>query len=128
MVVRDNVAYLLNDIINCKKVNKDVTVAMPVSKLMLEVLRIMKNQGYVKDYKVEQEKFKKVIIEIGKVNECKAIKPRFYVKKDSYDKYVQRFLPARGFGILIVSTNQGLMTHQDAMEKGLGGSLVAYCF
>lgn len=128
MVVRDWLSATLNDLVNCKKAGKMETVAIPVSKLMLDVLKIMKEYGYIEDYKVEEEKFKKVIIKIGKLNECKAIKPRFFVKKDEFEKYIKRFLPARNLGILIVSTNKGLMTHEEAIKKGIGGSLIAYCF
>jgi len=44
------------------------------------------------------------------------------------EQYIKRFLPARDIGILIISTSKGLMTHKEAMEKGAGGSLIAYCF
>ncbi|MCX8194183.1 MAG: 30S ribosomal protein S8 [Candidatus Pacearchaeota archaeon] len=128
MVVRDWLSSMLNDLVNCKKAGKKETAAVPVSKLMLDVLKIMKENGYIQDYRVEEEKFKKVIIKIGKLNKCKAIKPRFFVQKDEFEKYIKRFLPARNLGILIVSTNKGLMTHKEAIEKGIGGSLIAYCY
>ena len=128
MVVRDLVSAMLNDIMNCKRSGKKETVAMPVSKLMTEVLKIMKREGYIKDFKIEKGKFDYVSIEIGNLNKCNAIKPRFFVKKDNLDKYIRRFLPSRQLGILIVSTNKGLMTHREAIEKGVGGSLIAYCY
>lgn len=77
---------------------------------------------------IDKGKFKIVKVRIGKLHECKAIKPRFVVRKKFYSKYMQRYLPSRNVGILIVSTNQGLMTHREAIEKGLGGVLIAYCF
>jgi len=104
------------------------TVYFPVTKLLLGVLEIMKKQGYIEKYKIEEEKFQKVVIKIGKINKCGSIKPRFYVKKNETMKYIQRYLPARDFGILIISTNKGLLTHQEAMEKNIGGSLIAYCY
>jgi len=128
MVVRDWLSAMLNDIMNCKRSGKKETIAMPVSKLMLEVLRIMKENGYVEDFEVKEEKFKYVVIKIGNVNKCNSIKPRFFVKKNAIDKYIKRFLPARGFGILLISTNKGLMTQHQAVEKNIGGSLIAYCY
>ncbi len=128
MVVRDWLSTMLNDIMNCKKAGKKQTVAMPVSKMMLRILEIMKKNDYIDEVKIEEDKFKKVIINIGKINACGSIKPRFFVKKNKFDKYIRRFLPARGIGIIIVSTNKGLMTHKEAIEKGIGGSLIAYCF
>ena len=128
MTVRDWLSSMLNDIINCKKAGKKETVMIPSSKLILAVLKIMKDKEYIEDFTVEEDKFKKIIIKIGKINKCGAIKPRFFVKKDQFEKYIKRYLPARHMGILIVSTNKGIMTHQEAIENGLGGSLLAYCY
>lgn len=128
MVVRDWLSATLNDFMNCKKAGKKETVIMPVSKLIVNVLNILKKNKYVEDYRIEEGKFQKIIVSLGKINSCKAVKPRFYVKKDDYEKYVQRYLPARDFGILIISTSKGLMTHTEAIEKGIGGSIVAYCY
>ncbi|MCX6741608.1 MAG: 30S ribosomal protein S8 [Candidatus Pacearchaeota archaeon] len=128
MVVKDHLSAVLNDIMNCKKAKKMETVYFPVTKLLLGVLEIMKKHGYIEKYKVEEEKFQKVVIKIGRINKCGSIKPRFYVKRDEAMKYVQRYLPARDFGILIISTNKGLLTHQEAIEQNIGGSLIAYCY
>ena len=128
MVIKDNLSSMMNDLMNCKKARKRETVFIPVSKPILEVLTIMKNYGYIEDFKIEEEKFKKIIIKIGKMNKCGSIKPRFYVKKKGLDRYIKRFLPARNFGIIIISTNKGMLTHNEAIEKNLGGSLIAYCF
>jgi len=119
---------MMNDLLNCKKANKKETIVIPATNLILEVLKIMKKEGYIKNFKVEEDKFKKIVIQIGKINKCGSIKPRFYVKKDELDKYIKRYLPARGFGILLVSTDKGLMTHNDAITKNLGGTLIAYIF
>jgi len=113
--------------VNCKKAGKKETVAI-ASNVILAVLKIMKEKGYVEDFSVEEDKFKKVRIKIGKLNKCGAIKPRFFVKVKDYEKYIRRYLPARNIGILIVSTNKGIMTHQEAIEKNLGGCLLAYCY
>ena len=127
MVVRDWLSSMLNDLMNCKKAGKKETAIMPVSNLMLAVLKILKNNDYIEDYKIEEDRFKIVLIKIKKINKCGAIKPRFFVKKNEFIKYIKRYLPARGFGIIIVSTNKGLMTHSEAMEQKIGGSLIAYC-
>lgn len=128
MTTRDWLSSMLNDLVNCKNAGKRETVAIPASKIILQVLKIMKEKGYVDDFKVEEDKFNKVLIKIGKLNSCGAIKPRFFVKKEDFEKYVKRYLPARNLGILIVSTNKGIMTHQEAMDKGIGGCLLAYCY
>ena len=128
MVVRDWLSAMLNDIMNCKKAGKKETVILPVSNLILNVLKILKDNDYIEDFEVKEDRFKYVLIKIKKINKCGAIKPRFFVKKDGFNKYVKRYLPARNFGIIIVSTNKGLMIHREAMEKNIGGSLIAYCY
>lgn len=127
-MIRDWLAAMLNDLVNCKRAEKRETTATPVSKLMLDVLKLMKEHGYIEDFKLEEDKFKKVIIKIGKLNNCKAIKPRFFVNNKNIEQYIRRFLPARDIGILIISTSKGLITHREALEKKLGGSLIAFCY
>lgn len=135
MVVRDWLAAMLNDFMQCKRAGKNHTTVMPCSKLMLEVLKVMKAEGYVTDFKVEEVKsvksdrvcFKKVEVELGKLNKCQAIKPRFYSGHD-FTKWIKRYLPARQLGILIVSTSKGIMSHREAEAKRLGGTLLAYCY
>jgi len=120
-----DVANTLNQIMNAKRSGKKECV-LPASKLLIEVLKIMKENNYV-DYKISEDK-SKIIVEIKDINKCKAIKPRFNVKQEKMENYIRRFLPARDIGILIISTSKGLMTQKEAMEKGAGGSLIAYCF
>ena len=91
---------------------------------MRNILDIAKENGYL-DYRIDG---KELIIEIKKINEIKAIKPRYTVSTKSLDKYVRRFLPARDFGFVIISTSKGLMKHSEAKEKNIGGCLIAYVF
>jgi len=67
-------------------------------------------------------------VELEKLNGCGAIKPRFVVSVSEIDNFIMRYLPARHLGMLIISTNKGLMAHQTAQEKNLGGSLLAYFY
>src|SRR6185436_4067961 len=117
----DVVSDALNQVMNAKKSGKSKVTVMNYSKILMNVLAIGKLKGYIKEYGVSG---KELTIEFGHVNFCKAIKPRYIVKVNAIDKYVRRYLPARDMGILIVSTSQGLMTHQTAIDKKLGGSLV----
>ncbi len=64
----------------------------------------------------------------GGINKCGAIRPRYSVGKSDYEKFERRYLPAKDFGILIVSTQNGVMTNQSAKEKSLGGRLLAYVY
>jgi len=124
---QDVVADALNMIRNAKKARKESLEIKRISNLLIEVLKIMKQKGAIKRYKMNLKQ-KSVGIDIGDLTECRAVKPRFTVKKTDIEKYRRRYLPARGVGTIIISTNKGLITHEEAQEKGTGGSLLAYFY
>jgi small subunit ribosomal protein S8 len=124
---QDILADAMNGIRNAKRARKESVKIERVSKLTIEVLKIMKLKGAVKKYKIDT-KGQSVEVTLGEFSECKVIKPRFSVKKDQIEKYRRRYLPARNVGTVIVSTGKGLMTHDEAVEKGMGGSLIAYFY
>ena len=100
------------------------------SQLVKSILLILQKHGYIGDFEfVDDKKGGKFKIQLlGKVNNCNSVRPRVYVRKDGYEKYEKRFLPAIDFGFMMVSTTKGVMTHNDAKEKGLGGVLLGYVY
>ncbi|MBR9680330.1 MAG: 30S ribosomal protein S8 [Candidatus Altiarchaeota archaeon] len=129
-MLNDTLANLLSSVKNAERSGKNGLLYNPVSKLSTSVLMIMKNGGYVDDFEAIQDG-KGGIYKIKltkKINDCNAIKPRFPVTKDNFTKWEKRFLPAQGFGIIILSTSQGVITHTEAKKKGIGGRLLAYVY
>lgn len=124
-MAQDVVSDALNQMLNAKRAHKKSVTIKRHSKLLLSVLAIAKMKDYVKNYSVENNV---LTIEIGKINKCQAIKPRFITTVEEIEKYVKRYLPAKDIGIVIISTNKGLMTHSTALEKNLGGCLLAYFY
>jgi len=122
---QDIVADALNQIMNIRRAGKEELVVKRYSKLLLSVLAIAKMKNYIKDYKIEDKVLR---IKLDKLNACGPIKPRYMVKVNEIEKYIQRYLPAKNIGLLIISTSQGIMTHQTALEKNIGGSLIAYMY
>jgi small subunit ribosomal protein S8 len=93
-------------------------------------MKIAQQNGYIEGYEKKEQKGT-ITIEVklnGKLNECKAIRPRYAVKRNEFEKYEKRYLPARDVGVLIVSTPVGLMSHTEAKTKRLGGRLVAFMY
>ena len=123
----DIIADALNQIKNAKKAKKEKLVIRKSSKFLLKIFEIMEKEKYLESYKYNLENNSVEVI-LGSVSECKAIKPRHYVKKDEILKYVKRYLPARDLGIIVLSTNKGVMTHEEAIEREIGGSLIAYFY
>jgi len=64
----------------------------------------------------------------GAINKCGVVKPRHSVRRQEFDKWEGRYLPAQDFGLLILTTNSGIMHHKDAKEHRIGGKLLAYVF
>ncbi len=123
----DIVADGLNMIKNAKKAKKEIIKIKIISNLLIEILKIMKQKGAIKKYKINSKE-KSVEVTIGELSECKSIKPRFSVDKSQIEKYRRRYLPARNLGTMIISTNKGLMTHEEAQEENIGGCLIAYFY
>jgi len=121
---QDIIADTLNEIMNAKRARKQEIIVKRHSKLLLNVLEVAKKHGYIEEFKVKDKE-----LEIKfKLNECKAIKPRFDISCSDIEKYTRRYLPARDFGILIITTSKGLLTHEEALKKNIGGSLIAYFY
>lgn len=123
----DVVADALNMIKNAKNSRKEEVVIKRISNVLIEVLKIMKQAGAIKKYKINTPE-KSVEVTIGELFECKAIKPRFTVDKTQIEKYRRRYLPSRNIGTVIISTNKGLVTHEEAQEEQIGGCLIAYFY
>jgi len=123
---QDIIADGLNQIMNAKQVEKRTVTLRRYSKVLINLFEMMKKKGHI-DYTLNEEE-KTITVEIIKLNKCRAVKPRYSTGYTEIEKYLRRFLPSRNFGTLIVSTNRGLMTHQDALANKLGGSLIAYFY
>lgn len=126
----DPLANVLSHILNYERKGKQEIITLDNSVLIKGVLKIMQDNNYLGGYEeIEDSKGNLLKINlIGAVNKCGVIKPRFQIDKDNYEKYEKRYLPSKDFGFIIVSTNKGLMTHQEAKEKGIGGTLISYCY
>ena len=130
MSLNDPLANALSHILIEDKKGKKVITLSNNSKIIREVLTILKENKYLGDFKVIENN-KSGILEvnlIGGINKTGVIKPRYSVKLEDYVKFEKRYLLASGFGFLIVSTNQGMMTQEQAINKGLGGRLIAYVY
>ncbi|MFQ5976129.1 MAG: 30S ribosomal protein S8, partial [Candidatus Hydrothermarchaeales archaeon] len=61
-------------------------------------------------------------------NDCGVIMPLHPVGKKDFEKFEKRYLPASGFGVLAFTTTEGVMSHYQAKERGIGGRLLAYVY
>jgi small subunit ribosomal protein S8 len=124
---QDIISDALNTIMNVKRLEKKEARIKRVSKVLIKLFEMMKLDGYI-DFEVVDGKKREIIVNILKLNECRAIKPRYSVRVGELDRYIRRFLPSRNFGTLIISSNEGLIKQKEVYEKNIGGCLIAYYY
>lgn len=130
MSMNDTLSTALSNILNAEKIGKQFCLIKPISKTIKVVLEIMKNNNFLGNIEYTEDLrggFAKVNL-LGNLNKCGPIKPRYNIKQTDYEKFEKRYLIAKDFGFLIVSTSKGVMTHLEAKEKKLGGRLLAYFY
>ena len=123
-------ANLFTTLFNTEDRRKKRWIVVPTSKLGLEVLKTLKNEGYIVEFEhIDDNQGGKFKIQLSaKITKCGTITPRFKVKKDEYNIWEQQFLPAYNRGMLLVTTNQGVMSHKEAANKNIGGFLIGYVY
>ncbi|MGI0132066.1 MAG: 30S ribosomal protein S8 [Thermoplasmata archaeon] len=102
----------------------------PTSHLIGEVLRIFRENKYVDEFTfVPGGRGGSYDVTLSRrINSCGVIKPRVSVSTRDLERFEARFLPAQDFGLLLLSTNQGVMSHAKARELKIGGRLLAYVY
>ena len=128
MVMTDPIADMLTRIRNANQA-KHETVEIPASKIKVDILNVVKEEGYIKDFEVNQEtKMIKVTLKYTGKKE-RVIKGITRISKPglrAYAKAGEMPKVLNGLGIAIVSTSEGVMTDKDARKKAIGGEVMAY--
>ena len=130
MSMTDPIADMLTRVRNANSAYK-ATTTMPSSKKLVEIARILKQEGYIADYSVaetEPQDSLEVTLKYGPKKERtitgirRISKPglRVYAKKDELPRVLG------GLGIAVVSTSHGVMTDRVARKEGVGGEVIAY--
>ncbi len=128
-VVTDPIADMLTRIRNANQMRAN-QVEVPASKMKLEIARILKEEGFISEYKLNKKEVEEVIVLTLKYSNKERVitglkrisKPglRVYAKSEELPKVLN------GLGISIVSTSKGVMTGKQAKQENLGGEVLAY--
>ena len=133
-VVTDTIADMLTIIRNANQMRYE-EVKVPSSKIKAEIARILKEEGFIKDFKIEKDEEKNsvqntIIITLKYTDKKERVinclkrisKPglRVYAKNDEIPKVLN------GLGIAIISTSKGIMTDKEARKQNIGGEVLAY--
>lgn len=130
MTMTDPIADMLTRVRNAQSAGK-ASVAMPSSKKLVEIARIMEQEGYIQRYDIidgEPRASLEITLKYGpkKAKTIRGIKRiskpglRIYAGKDELPRVLG------GLGTAIISTSYGVMTDRDARKKGVGGEVIAY--
>jgi len=130
MTLVDPIADALVHIKNSDMASKKECAFKPASKMLGEILKVLQKQGYISTFEyIDDGRSGLFKIELtGKINNCRAVKPRYAVRKNEFEKFEKRYLPAKDVGVLIVSTVKGILTHREAKQQGIGGRLMAFVY
>ena len=130
MSMNNPLAAVLSRIQNAERLGKREFTTSSNSKVIKAVLGIMKTEGYIANFsEVVDKKGNPLTVTLaGTINKTGVVTPNFTVKRDNFEMFEKRYLPAKDFGILIVTTSKGIMTHKQAKEAKLGGKLLAYTY
>jgi small subunit ribosomal protein S8 len=130
MTGNDPLSAALSGIDNAEDVNHLTHVIEPASNQIGSVLEVFYDRGYIDGFEFEDDgKAGRFTVELnGRINDCGPIKPRYAVGVDDFEQWEKRYLPARDFGALIVTTSRGVMSHYEAREAGVGGQLIGYVY
>lgn len=130
MVLTDPIADMLTRIRNANMAEKKI-VQMPHSKMKSEIARILKAEGFIKDYTVENDGGKSMLNLFLKytMDREPVIQGLRRISKPSCRKYVNAEEVPRvlgGIGLAIISTSSGVVTDNDARVKKIGGEVLCY--
>ncbi|MHA1713717.1 MAG: 30S ribosomal protein S8, partial [Candidatus Ranarchaeia archaeon] len=106
MTLLDPLADSLSKIEANESAGKRQVIVQPASKQIAATLRVMQKTGYIGEFEFIDDggagKFNVQLL--GRINKCRVIKPRFNVGYQDFERWEKQFLPAKGFGILVITT------------------------
>lgn len=130
-MVRMNVlADCLKSIINAEKRGKRQVLIRPSSKVVLKFLRLMQKHGYIGEFEVvDDHRSNKIVVDLnGRLNKCGVISPRFDIALTDLEQIASNLLPSRQFGYVVLTTTYGILDHEEARKRHVGGKLLGFFY
>jgi len=125
----NTLADAMNMLKTAERAKRKEVIISPASKQLQRVLRIFQANAYIGEFeRYDDGRQGKFRIELrGKINECMSLL-RLNYKTTQFESLERRLLPAPGLGLIVLTTNQGIMTIKEAEEKHIGGMALCYIF
>lgn len=123
-------ADCLKNISHADRLGRKQVLIRPVNKILIKFLLIMLKYEYIIGFQfIDDQRAGKIVVNLnGRINNCGCITPRFNIKLREIEKYRNKIIPSKVFGILILTTSLGIIDSRIAIKKRVSGRLLGFFY